>query len=153
MHDAPSVNYPVGRSRWAAALGAAAWLGGAAVTLLWSAQPQVAAWRLAIAWTAVAAAALLSWRAWRAAPGGVLAWDGAAWTWARHGAGGVSGDVRVALDLQRLLLVRWDGADGRLWLWLERASGRERWDELRRAVYSRARPAALPAGEPPAAKP
>ena len=151
MHDAPSVSYPVGRSRWAGALAASLWLAGLAGTLLWSAQPQLAFWRLALAWGAVAAAGLIALRACWRAPRGVLAWDGAGWTWAPHGAGAETGELQVALDLQHLLLVHWRASGARRWFWLERAGG-ERWDELRRAVYSRARPAALPAAAPPAAK-
>ncbi len=152
MHDAPSVSYPVGRSVWAGAMAAALWLAGLAGVLLWSAQPQVAPWRLALAWTAVAAAAVVVLRTWWRPPRGTLAWDGAAWTWTPDGGTPVAGELQVALDLQRLLLLRWRGSGDRGWFWLDRGSS-ERWDELRRAVYSRARPAALPGAEPPAAKP
>lgn len=151
MHDAPSVSYPVGRSRWAGALAAVLWLCGLAGALLWAAQPQVAFWRLAFAWAAVAAAGLAALGAWWFTPRGTLAWDGSGWTWTPHGGPAAAGELQVALDFQRLLLVRFRAADAPGWFWLER--GGERWDELRRAVYSRARPAALPDAEPPAAKP
>ena len=152
MHDAPSVSYPVGRSRWAGALAAVLWLAGLAGTVLWSVQPQVAAWRLALAWMVVVVAGLATLWTWRRAPRGVLAWDGSGWTWTPEGGAAAPGDVQVGLDFQRLLLVRWRAAGARGWFWLERDGG-EPWDELRRAVYSRARPAALPDAEPPAAKP
>lgn len=152
MHDAPSVSYPVGRSRWAGALAAGLWLAGLAGTLLWSAQPQVAPWRLGLAWTAVVVAGLAALRTWWLAPRGVLAWDGSGWTWTRDGGQAVTGELQVAVDFQRLLLVHWRAAGKRGWFWLERGGG-GRWDELRRAVYSRARPAALRDAEPPAAKP
>ncbi len=152
MHDAPSVSYPVGRSGWAGAMAGALWLAGLAGTVLWSAQPQVAPWRLALAWTAVVAAGVIALRAWRCTPRGMLAWDGSGWTWTPEGGPAVAGDLQVALDFQRLLLVRWRTAGARGWFWLERGGG-ERWDQLRRAVYSRAGPAALPDAEPPAAKP
>lgn len=152
MHDAPSVSYPVGRSRWAGACAAALWLCGLAGSLLWAAQAQVAFWRLALAWAAVAVAGLVALLAWWRAPRGVLAWDGSAWTWTPDGGHGLPGEVRVALDAQHLVLVRFRAAGGGAWFWLERGGG-ERWDELRRAVYSRAEPAALPDAEPPAAKP
>lgn len=151
MHDAPSVSYPVGRSLWAGTLAASLWLCGLAGALLWAAQPQVTFWRLALAWTAVAVAGVVALRTWWRAPRGVLAWDGSGWTWTPDGGQGVSGEVQVALDVQRLLLVRFRAAGAGGWFWLER--GGERWDELRRAVYSRAGPAALPDAEPPAAKP
>lgn len=153
MHDAPSVTCPVGRSVWAALIVALLWLAGAAVVGLWSAQPQVTAWRVALAWGAVGCGALVSaWSIWRAREG-VLAWDGEAWSWSRRGAAPAAGRVRPGLDLQRVLLVRWDGGTSGCWLWLERRRCGARWDDVRRAVYSRARPEALPAAEPPVAKP
>ncbi|HWI80691.1 hypothetical protein [Ramlibacter sp.] len=153
MHDAPSVSYPVGRSRWGAALLALAWLAGVAAVLAWSLQPQVAAWRLAAAWSAVIGAGALALRQYRRAPAGILAWDGASWSWSEGSGPAASGRLRLSLDLQQILLVHWRGDRGSRWIWLERASRRERWDDLRRAVYSRARPEALSVGEPPAAKP
>jgi toxin CptA len=130
----------------------AAWLAGVAVALLWSAQPQVAPWRLALMWTAVAVTGVLALRSWARAAAGVLAWDGAGWTW-REGAGAAAaGTIELSLDVQHTMLVRWHDGGSRRWLWLERRRCRERWDDVRRAVYSRARPHALPA-EPPAAKP
>ena len=152
MHDAPSVSYPVGRSRWAGALAAACWLAGLAGTVLWSSQPQVAWWRLALAWTAVVVAGVIAWWAWWRTSPGVLAWDGSGWTRMPEGGGAAAGELQVALDFQHVLLVRWRAGGASRWLWLERAGG-QRWDELRRAVYSRASPAALPDAEPPAAKP
>jgi toxin CptA len=152
MHDAPSVSYPVGRSRWAGALAASLWLCGLAGALLWSAQPQVAFWRLALVWTAVAVAGVVALRTWWRTPRGVLAWDGSGWTWTPDGGHGVPGELQVALDAQRLVLVRFRAAGAHGWFWLDRGGG-ERWDELRRAVYSRAGPAAQPDAEPPAAKP
>ena len=151
MHDAPSVNHPVGRSRWAGALAAGWWLAGLAGTVLWSAQPQVDTWRLALAWTAVAVAGLIALRTWWRMPRGMIAWDGSGWTWTPEGGAAAAGELQVTLDFQRLLLVRWRAPGPPGWIWLER--GGDRWDELRRAVYSRARPAPLPAAEPPAAKP
>jgi hypothetical protein len=152
MHSAPSVNYPVGRSRWGAALLALAWLAGAAATLQWTLYHEVPVARLAAAWLVlIAAGAMAAWR-WRAQPRGSLAWDGAGWTWDGSAAPAVSGSLRVSVDLQRVLLVHWRGGGASQWLWLERASAPERWADLRRAVYSRARPDTLPLA-PPAAKP
>lgn len=152
MHNAPSVNYPVGRSRWAAALLALAWLAGAAVAWGWSAQPDIALWRPGAAWLALAGSGLFALRTWQRGPEGVLAWDGSSWSWTGARGAAVAGRLRVSIDLQFLLLVSWHDADGRRWLWLERARVPERWSELRRAVYSRARPA-LPVAGSPAAKP
>jgi hypothetical protein len=148
MHSAPSVTYPVGRSRLAGWLCLAAWLLGASVVALWAWQAGEPGWRQALALAALAAAGLWSLRRWVQSPAGELAWDGRAWNWA----GG--GTVAVCLDLQSLVLLRWQGEAGSAqWLWLERSLSPGRWDALRRAVYSRAIPDALQGAEPPAAKP
>ncbi len=152
MHSAPSVNYPVGRSRWAAALLALAWSAGAAVAAAWSAQSDIALWRPGAVWLALAGSGLFALRAWWTGPEGVLAWDGSSWSWTAVRGAATVGQLRVSIDLQVLLLTSWHDADGRHWLWLERARAPERWSELRRAVYSRARPALTVAGSP-AAKP
>jgi toxin CptA len=155
MQDAPSVTCPVGRSVFGGALMAAVWLAGAVAALMWSAQPGLAAWRLALAWSAVAVAGALALRSWLGASAGVLAWDGNAWSWS-EGAGArpaASGQLELSLDLQHTMLARWhDGGAGRRWLWLERRRCPGRWNDVRRAVYSRAGSPAR-AAEPPAAKP
>jgi toxin CptA len=151
MHGAPSVSYPVGRSRFAAGLLAAAWLLGCAAALLWWPQSPDS-WRLGAMLGALAATGLAAaWNWWRQ-PCGVLAWDGDAWSWSAH-PGGAAGRIDVAIDLQHTLLVRWVAAGASRWLWLARTDRAERWNDLRRAVYSRARPQALQPGGPPAATP
>jgi toxin CptA len=152
MQDAPSVTCPVGRSALGGALLVVLWAAGAATALLWSAQPAVAPWRLALMWAAVAIAGVVASRSWWRASAGVVAWDGAAWTWTERARAAASGNVELSLDLQHTILVRWHDGGARRWLWLERRRCRDRWDDVRRAVYSRAGPPAQPA-EPPAAKP
>jgi toxin CptA len=61
--------------------------------------------------------------------------------------------LEVSLDLQRSMLVRWAGSGGSRWFWLERASRAERWEDLRRAVYSRAAPQAPPDAKRPTTTP
>jgi toxin CptA len=153
MHDAPSVTCPVGRSHWAGALLLALWLAGLLAALLWSTQTPPADWRSPLVWITVAVAGALALRSWWRAPAGTLAWDGAAWSWRASGAADRAGQLRVSIDLQHAILVRWHDGNERSWFWLERRHGGERWDDVRRAVYSRARPQALPAADPPAAKP
>jgi hypothetical protein len=70
-----------------------------------------------------------------------LSWDGEIWSWPAVGQGS-TGSLQVILDLQHWLLLRWTGGHAPRWLWLERAGRAERWEDLRRAVYSRARPQA-----------
>jgi hypothetical protein len=79
--------------------------------------------------TAVLAAGL----AWRLAPGdaGALVWDGGAW-----GFHGRSGRVRVMMDLDRWLLLRFDADTGPIaWLGVGAHAAGPAWHGLRAAVY------------------
>lgn len=86
--------------------------------------------------------AVWGWQAWRAMPVGVLQWDGRVWTWQGPGASSVlAGSVQVVLDGQSLLLLRWPGSAQRgQRFWLQRDWAPHAWDDVRRAVYSPARP-------------
>ncbi len=163
MHSAPSVTYPVGRSRFAGLLAASLWLAGVAVTALWSHQAPSLDWRHGLALAVVLGSGMVAARSWWAAAEGELRWDGQHWWWSASGES-LAGVVTVALDLQGRMLLCWCGepapsAGLRQWLWLERGRQPERWDDLRRAVYSRARTDALtdmdalPGGESKTAKP
>ncbi|ABM31780.1 hypothetical protein QRO11_17885 [Paracidovorax citrulli] len=100
---------------------------------------------------------LLGWRAATRWTSGVLAWDGLLWSLDRGRASSpLCGRLEVALDLQRFLLVRFVGQDGRhAWLGLEPGRHAAGWAALRRAVYSRPRrePAAQGPTMPPAHRP
>jgi toxin CptA len=152
MHGAPSVSYPVGRSRFAAGLLLLVWLLGTAAVILWAIQVRVPGWQRAASLLLVLAAGLWAAWSWWRAPRGALSWDGENWSWSAAGQEG-TGSVEIGLDLQHWLLLRWNGGNPSRWLWLERARCLERWDDLRRAVYSRARPQALRQDQFPAAKP
>ena len=150
MYNAPSVSYPVGRPFFAGLLAAGVWLTGVAVTVLWLHNADAPGWRQAVAAVALLVAGTWALLSWLHSPTGELGWDGTAWIWpSESGAGGLD----VALDFQYVLLVRRPQAGCARWLWLERSRCPHRWLELRRAVYSRARPAALPPARPPAANP
>jgi hypothetical protein len=89
---------------------------------------------------ALVAAAGISWRSWLGSPAGLLAWDGEAWAWTAS-RDPEPGTLQAVLDLQDVLLLRWHAASGvQRWLWAERRVQPATWDDLRRAVYSRARP-------------
>jgi toxin CptA len=155
MHGAPSVSYPVGRSSWAAAILAGLWLAGAAAVGGWIATSAFS-WRQAGTLAVLLAAGAGAGAAWRAQQSpGRLHWDGAAWCWWPAGGPPVEGGaLRVALDLQSVLLVRWSGPARGAWLWLERRADPSCWAALRRAVYSRADPQhALTGAPPPSARP
>src|SRR5512134_2741835 len=106
MHGAPSVSYPVGRSRFAAGLLLAFWLSGAACVVLWSAQVRAPGWQLVASMLLVLAVGLCAARDWWQAPRGDLSWDGDSWNWSTAGQG-TAGSVEVSVDLQHWLLLRW----------------------------------------------
>jgi len=145
MHSAPSVNFPVGRSRDASRLLGTIWAAGACCAGAASHPLDGIGWRTAVLWAGVLLCGGLAWWAHRQQPVGELRFDGQVWRLTGR-AGDIHGVRPVpALDLQSLLLVRLvePGRHSR-WLWLERRSAPARWLDLRRAVYSRA-PSADPA--------
>lgn len=151
MHNAPSVSYPAGRSRLAAALLLGVWLLGCAAASLWQFH-RPDPWRLFTMLAMLCAVgAFAAWHWWHT-PSGTLAWNGEDWTWSVYPEAAAA-SVEVGVDLQRVLLLRWDAGDASRWIWLDRDAHAERWDDLRRAIYSRARPKALQQAHRPAAKP
>ena len=79
-------------------------------------------------------------------------WDGQTWTLVAPNSGAawmaLSGPPEVLLDLQsHLWLHVIPVGHRRTWLWLACSAQPERWLDLRRAVYSRARPGADNADE------
>jgi toxin CptA len=140
MAAAPSVSYPVGRARFPGVLAASLALAGGVGIGYWVFQSDAPGWRHALATSAALVADAAALRAWLRSPQWILQWDGA-------------GAIEVAIDLQHLLLVRWHRQGATCWMWLERHRDQARWADLRRAVYSRARPPASPATKPPSATP
>jgi hypothetical protein len=150
MHNAPPVAYPLGRSHFQGWALAGFWLAGLLVTLGWWLVAPGFDWRIVTVIAAVGAAGVAAWLGWRSAPVGQLHWDGQVWRWESPGyqAGTPVLDLSVALDLQRILLIRLDNHDhASMWLWAHRSAFPERWMDLRRAVYSRRK--AWPVGLPP----
>ncbi|MBW8716328.1 MAG: hypothetical protein JF629_11105 [Variovorax paradoxus] len=150
MYSAPSVTYPVGRSRGATRILIATWALGACCAGLSCFLIDSVGWRqlllvLSVLFSGVAAGLGL-----RSDGAAVLHFDGLCWslTGADRGRAVHAARAAVALDLQSLLLVRLTqpGRAGR-WIWIEQRAMPERWRDVRRAVYSRA-PSASPAGEP-----
>lgn len=136
MHSAPSVSYPVGRSRFHVTGVVATSVAGLVAGLLWRQQAEPAAWQqilFAIVWLGSSSAAFQSWRG---SPCGILQWDGLVWHWG-VGASIAIGQLKVQLDLQRCLLLRLRFDSGHsTWLWLERGGDTILWDALRRAAVS-----------------
>jgi hypothetical protein len=166
MHSAPSVIYPVGRSRFLAAVLGAFWVAAAGVSVLWWRSPGGTGWRLGLVWLALALAGLMACRLWQGLGECRLLWDGRSWrsllppdlqapvSAAFPAAEAQSGQMRVHLDMQRHMLLRWqalddgqgEGPGGRIggtvgpvrWFWADAAADPVRWHAFRCAVYSRA---------------
>jgi hypothetical protein len=139
MHGPPAVSFPFGRSRVFGFLLLAASLAGALVCAAWYRQMDTPGWRLALALLVWVMGALMAWQTWRGVASGLLQWDGREWQ--LHVAGLASvGQPTVRLDWLGSMLLSWQPARGRSteWLCVERASDPQHWDDLRRAVYSRA---------------
>ncbi len=140
MYNAPSVSYPVERSRMARALFISIWILGAAGVTGWWFQAAAGAFTRALALSLLAAAGLAVWRGIAADQGTrEITWDGQGWTVTGESPAtqwrGALADVR--LDFQGLILARFV-APGKpaLWLWLARETMPARWLALRRALYA-----------------
>jgi hypothetical protein len=156
MYSAPSVSYPVGRSRIGRAILWTIWAAGACCVYGWRYQinSNDVRWAVVLGLFAVASFAL----AWALRPQAarVLRWDGAFWSLSGVQAMGMA-EASVALDLQGTLLLRLQEAGrGTQWIWADRAAAPERWNAMRRAVYCRAPspqdagfPGAVPEAPPP----
>ena len=153
MHNAPSVTYPVGRSRMLAGLMAGLWLMGVMATAFWVFLTNGLGWRLGAEILALAVCGAGAARAWSMMGVGALCWDGQDWQWVSAGRT-VGGRLAVHLDAQAHLLLSFTPPRGaQCWCWAERASAPDRWADLRRAVYSRPKTTASLQASPEAATP
>lgn len=140
MHSAPSVTYPVGRSRFALYLVLLALGCGFAVMGMGALQTGASPRFVSLGLVLCAAGGLLAGLQWWWAPAGDLSWDGLEWKWESHrdaNGGVVFSQLLVSLDLQSAMLLRRQvGRTASHWFWLEQSRCTDRWDALRRAVYS-----------------
>jgi hypothetical protein len=149
MHSAPSVTYPVGRSRGATRLLITLWALGAcsagASCYLFDSN----GWRQLLLVLSVAFAGAAAGFGLRRDGAGTLRFDGLCWS--LDGAAPTrpvnAARVLAALDFQSLMLLRLsEPGRARRWVWVERRAMPERWRDVRRAVYSRP-PAATHGGD------
>lgn len=150
MTSAPSVTYPVGRSRFYAWVLVALAVSGAAVLGVWMASVEPRriwpGWLGTAAWLLWLAFAVWSW--WRS-PVGQLRWDVAAptqkdakpgaWLWrsASSPEGTPLQRVDRMIDLQNHVLLCLHSADALTrWVWVERVRDPVRWRDLRRALVA-----------------
>ena len=136
MHSAPSVSFPVGRSRMARRLLWSIWALGAAALVAWCVQFDGAPWRTAVLAAVLLLAAVAARRASRLGDGAFLAWNGQHWSCTGSAIFG-NAAATIHLDLQSLMLVRLQEAGRRaVWLWAERDVLPARWLDLRRALHA-----------------
>ena len=141
MHNAPSVSFPVGRSRFQGWLiGLLVGLGALSV-FAWSVQADSLGWRQWLAASLCVTTSIWNIWSWWRCPVGSISWDGVAWCWT-VGERSVVVLPEMVLDLQFAILLRLPTTEetGVTWLWLDRATNSLRWMAVRRAIYSRARP-------------
>jgi hypothetical protein len=146
MHSAPSVLYPLGRSRFLGGWMLACWLLAAGVTFWWWRASAPADWRPLLGCAALLLAAWVMATGWRRAPVGRLQWDGQRWRWESvvYRSGTALEPPVVVLDVQFAILLRLDNQAGAVWwLWAEKSALPARWLDLRRAVHARHRPTTL----------
>jgi len=137
MHNAPAVSFPVGRSRFYAAVVVGVLSVSASTLVLWAAQADALVLRhmvAALLWLISSVGVV---RTWRQAPVGVLHWDGQVWTW-RCGDDDKHLDrvVDVVLDVQSALLLRLSAQAQSIWVWPEQQMAPLHWLALRRAVFA-----------------
>ena len=142
MHNAPSVSYPVGRCAfqrftWFALSGIAV-----IVMLAWF-MLQPVSWPMCFCGFVTTLGIGLGWRNFQS-QSGILSWNGDGWCWHSRGDGtdDALGEVFVAFDAQKALVLRWQPTSGRLamlgtYLWLGQERATQRWLNLRCAVYGR----------------
>ena len=137
MHSAPSVSYPVGRSRFMGWFIFFANVAGVLAGWLWYQQLESLGWRQWLFSGSLIASCFLAFQTWRRVPQGHISWDGQVWCWT-CGAISTQGSVTIHLDFQSVMLLRLNTKTaGRIWLWPERHVDVTRWVGLRRIVFSR----------------
>jgi hypothetical protein len=143
LHNAPSVSYPLGRSRFLGLFLLFGWSMAAAVTIWWWRSAPPGDWRPLMGALCCLLAGLAMTAGWWRSPLGQLQWDGTNWYWESevYQASAELNAPVVALDLQSAMLLRLDNPAGAVWwLWAERAALPERWLDMRRAVFAPRRP-------------
>ena len=149
MHNAPPVDFPVGRFVGGRVLWMAAATLSAAGLIAWQMQSQVAPWQVAFAWGLwlLCGLATAAWAPRQHASAGSLFWTGDAWFWQGEQARSAQAQavwLTVGLDTGSGLLLWLQNVDdqGRLMgplssAWLQADAMPSKWHGFRCAVYSR----------------
>lgn len=148
MHNAPAVNFPVGRSALHGWLIALVLLLTLMVDVLWLWQAGQMDWP---AWGALSVGVMVAMAAcwdWYRQPAGLLRWDGTQWYWLAKEIE-LPGDLSVRLDWQRAMLLEFQPGHGPVcWFWVTRNQAPVWWEALRRAVHAAHRRAQAEQAEP-----
>jgi hypothetical protein len=142
MHNAPSVSYPVGRC----AFQRVTWLVLSVITVsvmvVWF-MLQPVSWPMCLSGAATVVGLILGWRRLQT-QSGILTWDGQVWCWHSRtdGVDDALGEIFIAVDAQKALVLRWQPTSGRLrslgcYVWLGQERATHHWLNLRCAVYGR----------------
>ena len=146
MHNAPAVNYPVGRSPFQGGFFLVLVLLSAAVFLYWLFESDAWGWPHTLAFGAWLVAALTAMEVWRRPPRGELRWDGQIWSRTDAGATTQPGQPAIRLDFQSDVLLEFRPQAGPAqWLWLTQRVDAHRWNALRRALHAASAGAVAPA--------
>jgi toxin CptA len=140
MHSAPSVSYPMGQPRVVRRGLWGVWCCGAACAMAATAARDAVGWSALVLFFSVLLAFVVLRRSLRraSADAGLLHFDGQGWSLVGDFPS-CEGKVEVCLDFQSsMLLSLREPGHPRRWLWSARADLPARWNDLRRAVYSRA---------------
>lgn len=137
MHSAPSVSFPLGRSRFGLAIVLLLIMSGAAAQTAWMLQSQSLGFVHMLGCLIWSIGATLALRYWVNTQSGELAWTGANWIWtAQHASGEVS--AKLVFDFQSILLLRLIFPEGAsYWFWVQQNAAPARWLDLRRALVNR----------------
>ncbi len=134
MHTAPTVTYPVGRSRARSVAFSGVWLLALALTLGFVVEDGASLRALFLAVAALSAYGM-AWRRHREVEAGRLAWDGVTWWWEPTVGHRIEGRVVPCLDVQSVVLVHFAASAGQgRWLWLEQSAAPLVWGRLRCAL-------------------
>lgn len=138
MYTPPTVEYPVGPSRWFQWAWRTLWALTLTVQAVWLWRAASGEWAPWVGLLTALAGALVAVRVGSVVRTGAVVWDTRTWWW-EQGSQRSSGLMTSELDLQSLILLRFvSDAGARHWFWLERGSAPERWLALRRAVFAKA---------------
>ncbi|MFM2036964.1 MAG: hypothetical protein RL459_2229 [Pseudomonadota bacterium] len=142
--SAPSVSYPVGRSRFYPTVLCALWLFSVVIAVTWFLQSGRLVWAQGAMAGLLILLGVLFWREGRHQTKASLQWNGQEWVWIGEGEEPIS-QVSVTFDFQNVMLLTVDSQSGRRrWVWVQGTVSPRLWLPLRRALTAHGRPLTAP---------